>query len=112
MTPSPSFLSQAHQQNPIPLSSKPTEVKSAIPTLPLNTNGKLFSDLGQISNTANRVPMNQMKASTSWNFSQPQQKTHSNTNSLLSFNASSTNESSDKDKTVALSAQEINDFLS
>lgn len=112
MTPSASFLLQAHQQTPSSLSSKLTEVRSSIPTLPLNTNGKLFSDIGQMSNTANRVPMNQMKASTSWNFSQPQQKTHSNTNSLLSFNVSSANESSDKDKTVALSAQEINDFLS
>lgn len=61
--------------------------------------------LGQISNK-NKVPMNQMSSTPS-----------SNTNNLLSFNATAnqpawnnTNKNG-QDKTVSLSAQEINDFL-
>lgn len=105
MTPSPSVN--------LALFKAPEKPKSQ----PTNANGNLFSDLGRITSPTSRVPLNQIPASfTTPSFSQAQPLASTQLNSFPPLNVLNptqpTANKSSQDKSVALSAQEINDFLS
>lgn len=76
---------------------------------PLNLDNTFLGGLGQMSNSANRVPMNQMR-STSLTTMQPPPFMQTSANPLMPSN-SITNQTKNG-TSVSLSAQEINDFLS
>lgn len=111
---SPTFPSQMLSNKPIGMPSTVTSTSTTV----LNLNNSFLDGLGQIGNTSNRVPMNQMMATTKPTFTptQPTQIQNS-ANSLTSFspmipNQLNTENKNGQEKTVSLSAQEINDFLS
>lgn len=86
---------------------------------PLNLNSNFLGGLGQISSTTNRVPMNQMMSNTQPTFmtTQPTSPFQNNVNSLTTLSPIVSNQTNSmnrnkQDNSVALSAQEINDFLS
>lgn len=112
MTPSPSFPSQMQP----PKSMSPN---IAAQQTPLNLNSNFLSGLGQIPSTTNRVPMNQMMTSTQPTFmtAQPTPQFQNSANSFTTLSPIVTNQTNSvkrngQDSTVALSAAEINDFLS
>lgn len=114
MTPSPSFPSQIQPNKPMTMA---TNIPA--PQTPLNLNSSFLSGLGQISSTANRTPMNQMMISAQPTFlsTQPITQFQNGANSLATLNPIVTNQTSamkrnGQDNAIALSAQEINDFLS
>lgn len=84
---------------------------------PMNANGNLFGDLGRVTNPTSRVPLNQIPGSfTSPSLSQVQSLGSNQLNTFQPLNVlnpmQSTANKNSQDKSVALSAQEINDFLS
>lgn len=110
--------SSMHQITPSPSAnfalSKPPEIMA---TQPMNMNGNLFSDLGRLPSTTNRMPMNQMHNTFPAPAFNPTQSGGSNQmGNFLSMNTlnpiQSTAKKNGQDAAVALSAQEINDFLS
>lgn len=105
MTPSPSFPSQISANKPMGALFNSTVTSTA-----LNLNNSFLSDLDPISSNKNKMPMNQMR-------SQVNQFPNSATNSFTPLNPmiplqSKSGNRNGSDSTVALSAQEINDFLS
>lgn len=114
MTSSPSFPSQLTTNKSLGMTSPPPSTS----TTPLNLNNSFLGSLGQISNTSNKVPMNQMMPSIQPSFS-PNQPTQfqSSANSLSTLSPMIPSQSNaakrnGQESAVALSAQEINDFLS
>lgn len=115
MTPSPSFPSQISMNRPMP-----TPFNTTVASSPLNLNSSSFlSDLDPISNSKNRVPMNQMMSSACPTFAAAQTNQFQNNanNSLATLNPMIPNQSNSgnrngQDNAISLSAQEINDFLS
>lgn len=115
ITSSPSFPSQltSNQQTmPMPLSHIPPA------QTPLKLNSNFLSDLSQIgSNNGKGVPMNQMMSLTPSTFSAAQPSSFQNSpNSLSTLSPiiakqSNSAQKNGQDSTIALSAQEINDFL-
>lgn len=114
MVPSPSFPSQIQPNKPMTMPANIPAVQT-----PLNLNNNFLSGLGQISSTTNRVPMNQMMSSTQPTFMATQSTSpfQNNVNSLATLSPIVSNQTNlmnrnKQDSSVALSAQEINDFLS
>lgn len=112
MVPSPSFPSQIQPNKPMTM---PANIPAA--QTPLNLNSNFLSGLGQVSSTANRVPMNQMMTSTQPTYMATQSPFQNNVNSLATLSPIVSNQTNSmnrnkQDSSVALSAQEINDFLS
>lgn len=112
MTPSPSFPSQ------LQISNKPIGMTSSIstaPTTPRNLNNSFLSGLSQMPNTTQKLSMNQMMPPP---FLSTQTSQFPNSaNSLSTLNPMIPNQSNaakrnGQESTIALSAQEINDFLS
>lgn len=88
----------------------------AAPT-PLNLNSNFLGGLGQISNTSKGVPLNQMRPNSQPTFMAQPPMFQNSANSLSTLSPMITNQSNTakrngQESTVALSAQEINDFLS
>lgn len=83
----------------------------------MTMNGNLFGDLARLPSTTNRMPMNQMQNTFPTPAFNPTPSLGANPmGNFLSMNTlnptqTATNKNG-QDKTVALSAQEINDFLS
>lgn len=108
MKPSPTFPSNLQQPptkflNKLTSSSAGQAVQS-----PVNLNNQFIGGLGQISNSTNRVPMNQMRstplsAMQSPSFMQP------SANPLMPSNLMSNQTKTGT--SVSLSTQEINEFL-
>lgn len=115
MTPSPSFPTQISTNKQMT-----TPFNTTVTPTPLNLNSSNFlSDLDPISNNKNKVPMNQMMPNARPIFSAAHvnQFQNSANNSLATLNPMIPNQSNSgnrngQESTVALSAQEINDFLS
>lgn len=116
MAPSPSFPTQL-SSNKSAMAASSTLSNPATQSS-LNLNNSFLGGLGQNSNTAKRLPMNQMLSSTQSTFvaAQPSQFQNS-ANSLSTLSPIVANQSNSvkrngQESTIALSAQEINDFLS
>lgn len=118
MSSSPSFPAQLLSNKPAVMAAAPSNIPATQSSLNLNSN--FLSGLGPMTNTAKRVPMNQMQMSTNTqpSFLSAQSSQFQNSaNSLSTLSPIVTNQSNSakrngQDNTVALSAQEINDFLS
>lgn len=105
ITPSPSFPTQISMSKPMMAPFNAPATSTA-----LNLNNSFLADLDPISNNKNKIPMNQMRP-------QVNQFQNNTTNSLAKLNPmipqqpNSGNRNS-QENAIALSAQEINDFLS
>lgn len=115
MTPSPAFPAQISTNKPMT-----TPFNATITSTPLNLNsGSFLSDLDPISNNKNKVPMNQMMSRPATFSAAHANQFQSSPNSSLAAtlnpiipNPSNPGNRNGQDNTIALSAQEINDFLS
>lgn len=81
------------------------------------TNSNFLSGLGQISNAPKSVPMNKMMSNTPFLSSAQPSSFQNSADSLSALspmipNQSNSSKKNGQENTVALSAQEINDFLS
>lgn len=119
MNPSPSFSAHLSSSKPAIMAAAPSNIPAAQSSLNLNSN--FLSGLGSMTNTAKVVPMNQMKmlsTNTQPSFLSAQSSQFQNSaNSLSTLSPIVTNQinpakRNGKESTIALSAQEINDFLS
>ncbi|XP_055296936.1 SCY1-like protein 2 [Sitodiplosis mosellana] len=111
ITASPSFPTQLASN--VTTMARSSNIPAAQSSLNLS-NSNFLSGLGQISNAPKSVPMNQMMASTPFISSGPFQNSANSLSTLSPMipNQSNATKKNGQDNTVALSAQEINDFLS
>lgn len=116
MTSPPSFPTQLSSNKPTMAATSTMSLPAA--QSPLNLNNSFLSGLGQNSSASKGLSMNQMLSNTQSTFlaGQPSQFQNS-ANSLSTLNPIVTNQSNSakrngQESTIALSAQEINDFLS